>query len=201
MERIFCIVIGYLCGSFLMAELVVRHATGKRPKEIGTGNPGMANVMAEVGKKEGFLVLAGDVGKTVLACLAADLLFSNTLGKISILYAGIGAVLGHNYPAWNHFEGGKGVTVTCTFSILFSPLWGTCCCLAGAAVVLVSGYLSIGGMLIPLLYLPAMLICGQEEAAILASASIVFMVIKHYKAAVEVLHGRGKRVLLFRRKA
>ena len=64
--RIVCAGVGYLFGSFLTAELVARLAAGKAPEQIGTGNPGMANIMANVGKGAGFVVLAGDLAKTFL---------------------------------------------------------------------------------------------------------------------------------------
>ena len=69
MGRIFCILTGYLCGSFLTAELVAQERIGKSAFEIGTGNPGMANLAEQGGVGCAFRVLAGDVGKTLLACL------------------------------------------------------------------------------------------------------------------------------------
>ena len=63
--RLFCFIIGYVCGGILTAEFVARKFTGKGAAEIGTGNPGMANIMGQVGKKAGFIVLAGDIAKTL----------------------------------------------------------------------------------------------------------------------------------------
>lgn len=73
MGRIFCILTGYLCGSFLTAELVAQERIGKSAFEIGTGNPGMANLAEQGGVGCAFRVLAGDVGKTLLACLLCPL--------------------------------------------------------------------------------------------------------------------------------
>ncbi len=69
MTELFSLLIGYLCGCFLTADVVARAFAHKSVFQIGTGNPGMANVMARVGKKAGFLVLAGDIIKTLLAFL------------------------------------------------------------------------------------------------------------------------------------
>lgn len=195
MERIVCLLLGYLCGNFLTAEVVVKRAIGKRPQEIGSGNPGMANVMQEVGRKEGLLVLAGDIGKTIVACMVAYILFHLELGRNSILYAGIGTLLGHNYPVWNQFHGGKGVAVTCTFSILFAPLWGVISCSMGAAAVLVSGYLPIGGILIPFLFWLGIAGRTTWETGGLALVSLGCMVIKHYKGVTRVWNGEEKQVL------
>ena len=66
--RIFCLAAGILFGSFLTAEYVARRLTGRTARDLGSGNPGMANIMATLGKGPGFAVLVGDVAKTVLVC-------------------------------------------------------------------------------------------------------------------------------------
>ena len=134
--RLACILLGYLFGSFLTAEVVARVVSGKSARQLGTGNPGMANIMAQLGKGAGLLTLAGDTLKTVAACGAAYYATAPLIGQASILYAGLGAVLGHNYPAWAGFRGGKGVAVTCVWLVLYLPFWGTLCCIAGGALVL-----------------------------------------------------------------
>ena len=138
LQRLLCLLLGYLCGCFLTAELVARARTGKSAAALGTGNPGMANLAHELGKGWGAVVLAGDIAKTALAFGLCRALFP-ALGGLSGLWAGLGAVLGHNFPLWRGFRGGKGVAVTCAALILFSPLWGTAACLSGLAVTLLSG--------------------------------------------------------------
>ena len=123
LQRLLCLLLGYLCGCFLTAELVARARTGKSAAALGTGNPGMANLAHELGKGWGAVVLAGDIAKTALAFGLCRALFP-ALGGLSGLWAGLGAVLGHNFPLWRGFRGGKGVAVTCAALILFSPLWG-----------------------------------------------------------------------------
>ena len=59
--RILCLLVGYLLGSFLTAECIARRLTGRSARDLGSGNPGMANIMATLGKGPGFAVLAGDV--------------------------------------------------------------------------------------------------------------------------------------------
>lgn len=109
MGRIFCILTGYLCGSFLTAELVAQERIGKSAFEIGTGNPGMANLAEQGGVGCAFRVLAGDVGKTLLACLLCRYVCGAELGTLAAAYAGLGCILGHDYPFWHWFHGGKGV--------------------------------------------------------------------------------------------
>lgn len=61
------LILGYLYGTMLTATFVVKHSTGNDVSKIGSGNPGMANVMEHIGKKEGVLVLAGDILKVIVA--------------------------------------------------------------------------------------------------------------------------------------
>ncbi len=142
--RILCLLVGYLLGSFLTAECIARLLTGRSARDLGSGNPGMANIMATLGKGPGFAVLAGDVAKTVLACGLCWLLAGPVLGHTALLYAGAGAISGHNCSLWHKGWGGKGVAVTCTWLILYLPVTGALCCLAGGLAVLGLGYLPWG---------------------------------------------------------
>lgn len=80
--RFLCIVIGYLCGCFLTADAVARHKTGKSAFAIGTGNPGMANILEQFGVKWAAATLLGDVLKTVLPCLLCRYLLFKSPGSI-----------------------------------------------------------------------------------------------------------------------
>ena len=106
-EQLVCMAMGYLAGSFLTAVFVARTFTEKEISQIGTGNPGMANVMANIGKKEGVLVLAGDLVKVVIACRICQLFFPEHSFEEISLYTGFGAILGHNYPLWRKGKGRK----------------------------------------------------------------------------------------------
>ena len=147
-----CLIIGYAFGCILTANIVEMRLRGKKANEIGSGNPRMANVMREEGKKAGFIVLAGDILKTVLAIVICMLLFRKYIGyEMVLLLAGAGAVIGHNYPVTNKFRGGMGVTVSLSWIILLMPIAGTACSLIGAALTYFTGYLAIGAVIIPLL--------------------------------------------------
>ena len=177
--RVLCLGAGYLFGCFLTAEIVARCTAGCSAREIGTGNPGMANILTHLGKPAGFLVLAGDVLKTAAACWfcwqAAP-----ELGHTALL-----------------FRGGKGVAVNCTWLILYLPITGALCCLAGGGAVLLSGYLPLGAVLIAALAVPvAWLQYGGENAFIMAvSASI--MLTRHW-AGLQRMR-RGEEPQFFRK--
>lgn len=191
--RILCLLAGYLFGGFLTAEVVARCLTGQSARALGSGNPGMANIMATLGKGPGFLVLAGDVLKTVLACWFCYQLAAPELGRTAVLYAGAGAILGHNYSPWYKGHGGKGVAVTCAWLILYLPVTGALCCLAGGAAVLATGYLPLGAVVIPLLAVPVTwLQYGAESGAVvLCAAAMMFW--RHRRGLRRIFSGQEKQ--------
>ena len=117
--RLACILLGYLFGSFLTAEVVARVVSGKSARQLGTGNPGMANIMAQLGKGAGLLTLAGDTLKTVAACGAAYYATAPLIGQASILYAGLGAVLAI-LPAWFSYGPESGILTLALAIMMFS---------------------------------------------------------------------------------
>ena len=174
-ERIICLLIGYLFGCFMTAEIVVRKLTGRPARELGTsGNPGMANVMANLGFKAGITVLIGDLMKTAAASVVSYLLFGEDIGKMALLYAGLGATLGHVFPAWHRFKGGKGVTTIASTIILVNPLLGWLAGVVGVAAIILSGYLSVAAVIAMAFYAVAMLFLGHPEVAFIA---VVFQAI------------------------
>lgn len=179
MERIFCLLLGYFCGSFLFARLAA-YFHGSSTSQSDFGNPGTANITAKYGPAWGTLVLLGDLGKTAAACALSYLLFGGTLGRLSVLYSGFGAVMGHNWPIWHQFRGGKGVAVTAAMSLLFSPLAGFLSYLGGGFAVLLSGYLAVGSAVIGILY-PVLLLClGYDfEPCLIAAAAGIFLLLRH----------------------
>lgn len=185
-DRIACLMIGYICGCFITAELVSRKLTGKPANKIGkTGNPGMANVMATLGVKPGLVVLAGDIGKTILGVVLAQLLFGGRLGHICVLWTALGVTLGHDLPFWLILKGGrggKGVATTCAGIFLFSPLWGFLSMIAGMLVVFATQSLALGGVVIPAAFAIFMALRRGTEAGALALVLLGLMIWRHFPA-------------------
>lgn len=194
--KVICLLIGYLFGNFMTAEIVVRRATGRPAAELGgSGNPGMANVMAHLGFRKGITVLIGDIAKTILAGVLCLLIFGWQEG-LSLYYAGTGAVIGHDFPFWNRFRGGKGVAATCTALPLYMLFPGFAADLIGAAVVFLTGYLCIGAVVIPLSFtIPAFLL-GGTEAGWLTIFLTVLMFFRHFPAIRGISQGKTKKIRL-----
>lgn len=194
MEYIVCLIVGYCFGLVLFAELVARRRLRQSAKSVGSGNPGTANITRQLGVKWGLVTLAGDLLKTGFACWLCAALFPQ-LGRLVYLWTGLGVTLGHNFPVWAHFRGGKGVAVTCAFTVLFSPLWGGLCVLLGGVVVLVTGYLPVGAVVITLAaLLPAGQFGGAEGLA-LASVALLLMADRHHPGLMRALEGEERRAL------
>ena len=165
LPRILSLLIGYCFGCFLTAELIAKYYAGKRAAELGeTGNPGMANIMASLGFKPGIYTLIGDLCKCIFAMTISWLLFQKT-GWIVLLYAGLGCTLGHDFPFWRGFRGGKGVATTSMVIVVYSFLWGLLANIAGMIVTFATQYLCVAGPVIPLFFTVFMMIEGDWEAA------------------------------------
>lgn len=114
MYRIGALLIGYLLGGVQSAILVGRFK-GIDIRSQGSGNAGTTNTIRVLGKKAGALVLVIDVLKAIIAIALSKLIFGGSHQDTLILialYAGIGAILGHSYPLFFGFKGGKGIATT-----------------------------------------------------------------------------------------
>ena len=102
--------LGYLIGTFPTADLVARRASGGTIdlRASGTGNPGGANAVKVLGKKVGAVVIAGDIAKGAAASMVGGVV----AGPLGAHVAGTASVVGHCYPVWNGFRGGKGVAAS-----------------------------------------------------------------------------------------
>ena len=191
--RLVGLLIGYCCGCFLTAEIVARRFAGMKASELGTtGNPGMANIMASLGFVPGMITLAGDLGKVIAASLLSWLFFQQE-GWIVVLYAGLGCTLGHDYPFWRGFRGGKGVATTSMTIAIYSFLPGLAANIIGMLTVFITKYLCIGGPVIPVIFLVFMLMSGDKEAALLAGILSLLSVLNHGSAILGIRKGSTAR--------
>ncbi len=103
------VVLGYLCGSLASAVIVCRVMKLPDPRKQGSGNPGATNVLRLGGKKAAALTLAGDVLKGAVPVLLAHLLSDS---PTVLAGTAVAAIVGHMYPVFFQFKGGKGVATT-----------------------------------------------------------------------------------------
>lgn len=121
MERIVCVLIGYVFG-LLQTGYIVGRLNGIDIRQHGSNNAGTTNTLRTLGAKAGALCLVGDAFKCFFAVLLCRLIFKDACadrGVLISLYAGLGAMLGHNFPFYLKFKGGKGIACTAGLIISF----------------------------------------------------------------------------------
>jgi len=111
--RILAIVVGYLFG-LLQTGYLFGHFQHIDIRNYGSGNSGATNALRVMGKKAGAIVFFGDFFKAFIPCIVVRLLLKNQPinPTLFVFYVGLGVVLGHNFPCYMHFKGGKGVAST-----------------------------------------------------------------------------------------
>ena len=118
LDTIIAVIIGYLLGSIPFAYIAGRLRKGVDVRQIGGGNMGALNTMREIGVTVGFAVLAADIAKGLVAVLTAQWL---GLSLIWVFVVGFAAVVGHNWPIFVGFRGGKGAATTMGVLLALSP--------------------------------------------------------------------------------
>ena len=177
MERIVCLLIGYVCGLFQTSYIIGRlHKTDIR--EHGSGNAGTTNALRTFGKKAGALTLLGDLLKCVAAIVLVRLIFGDTYGDILPLlavYAAAGCILGHNFPIYLGFRGGKGVAASVGFVLAFDWRIFVICAVVFFGLFFLTHYVSLCSLSAYLTALVAMIVLGQMGAYPMDSAHITEM--------------------------
>ncbi|MCC8167903.1 MAG: glycerol-3-phosphate 1-O-acyltransferase PlsY [Clostridiales bacterium] len=173
--RAVALLIGYVCGLFQTGYFYSK-SQGVDIQKEGSGNVGTTNTMRVLGLKAGILTFLGDFFKTVLAVVIVFLLFYKSYGSIIrllMLYAGFGAILGHNFPFYMHFKGGKGIA--CTAGVIGAVLWWDIptCLLTFIITVVITRYVSLGSVLVVLVLFIENIIVGQMGIIDLSGAALI----------------------------
>lgn len=162
--RMISILIGYLFGLFTAGYFYAKHVHVDI-RQMGSGNIGTTNTFRTLGKKAGILVFLGDGFKGVFAVLFVWLLFHEKYPqgiKILEAYAGLGAVLGHNFPVHLKFRGGKGIATTSGMLLAFCPWAVPACLVLFTLSVFVKRYVSVGSLLVCLGFFVQTILFGQN---------------------------------------
>ncbi len=164
MERIYCLLIGYIFGLFQTAYIYGR-MNGIDIREYGSGNAGTTNTLRILGKKAGVIVLAGDILKTILAITVSRLLFGDSKPEMIYLlslYAATGAILGHNFPFYLKFKGGKGIAATAGLLLSFHWMFTIIAVPLFFGTFFLTHYVSLGSLLVYAGFLIEIIVLGQK---------------------------------------
>ena len=161
MERLICLVIGYLFG-LIQTGYIYGKMNHVDIRKHGSGNAGTTNALRTLGWKAGVITFVGDCLKCVLAVVLVRLIFANN-GNVELLafYAGLGAVLGHNFPFYLNFKGGKGIASTAGLILAVNPVMFLIIAIVFIAIVLITQYVSLGSLVIMVLFVAQIVIYGQ----------------------------------------
>ena len=200
MERLVCVAIGYLFGLFQTAYIYGK-LHGIDIRNYGSGNAGTTNTLRVLGTKAGLIVLAGDILKCILAIAAVRLLFAGGVHEdmyyLLAMYAALGAILGHDYPFYLGFKGGKGIAATAGLILFFGTF-------------LLTHYVSLGSLLVYAGFLIEMVIMGQMdlfsmpvehriEMYVIAAFLTAMAYWKHRENIKRLLSGTERKTYLFKK--
>ena len=177
------VIVGYLLGSINTA-IIVGQIKGIDIRKKGSGNAGVTNTLRTMGKKTAIFVLAGDLLKGVIACLIGLFLVGDIegIGNLGVLAGGMAAILGHNWPLYFGFKGGRGVLTSLAVMLMMD--WRIALISLGVFIIVVAAtrYVSLGSILaslaLPLFALiPAY---GKTPVFIIFAAAIGILIIARH---------------------
>ncbi len=172
-HRILCLVLGYGFGLFQTGYFVGKMMnTDIRTK--GSGNSGTTNALRVLGPKAGILVFFGDFGKAFLLCMLIRVLYGSRMPEAALalmLYGGFGVILGHNYPFYLGFKGGKGIAATAGLLCAFLD-WRifVICLLSFLLPIVFTRYVSLGSLVVEAVLLLLWLFWGQSLTPVPSNA-------------------------------
>lgn len=209
MIRIVCLLIGYCFGIFQTA-FIYGKIHGIDIREKGSGNAGTTNALRVLGKKAGIIVFFGDALKAVFAMVLVHFLFRESYPDMTALlriYAGAGVVLGHNFPFYMGFKGGKGIAATGGISL--GMAWQ--CLLAVAftffSIFFATHYVSLGSLCMYVVFVIALVVMGQmggfampqaylTEMYVIAILLMIMAFVRHRGNIERLVHGNERKTYL-----
>ncbi|MBM9514434.1 glycerol-3-phosphate 1-O-acyltransferase PlsY [Desulfogranum marinum] len=191
--EILYIVLSYCIGAIPFGLLVSR-GSGINIREQGSKNIGATNVTRLLGKKMGVIALCGDVLKGFLPIFIATLLMEGKANAhLVVALCGAATVVGHMFPIYLGFKGGKGVATALGVFLFLSPIAILGCLLIFVAAVYFSGFVSLGSLLGSAAIVGLLLLLGASTWKILLAGFIVVLIWgKHYQNIGRLLSGAEK---------
>lgn len=177
------IVIGYFAGSLSSAILYARFTKQTDPRNVGSGNPGATNILRTQGKKAAALVLTGDIVKGMIPVLIGHAL---GLSSFWLGLVALAAIIGHLFPIYFGFKGGKGVATTLGVVFALSPSLGLCCLLTWAIVAALFRYSSLASLIMALC-LPCYVYLLQEVALLPSMLLVTALIILRHRSNIHQL--------------
>jgi glycerol-3-phosphate acyltransferase PlsY len=181
------LLIAYLLGAIPFALLLVRWRMGVDVRRVGSGNPGAANVWRSIGPGLGLAVLILDCAKGAAAVMIA---WAAGLDRDSQALAGVAAIVGHIWPVWLRFHGGKGVAAAAGAFAVVAPSATGIATLVFAVCVGLTRFVSLGSMLGAIALTIAALALGEPTGIVAAAGATAALIVwRHRKNIARLRHG------------
>ena len=185
------VLLGYLAGSVPFAFLLAKRA-GIDVRVAGSGNVGAANVMRTTGTGRALAVMSLDVAKGAAAVILAQIV---TGGAALAAATGAAAVVGHIYPVWLRFHGGKGVAVAAGVFAVLAPLATAVAAALFVVTVWLTRYVSLGSIAATLALPPAAWLAGAPTIVVTAATGTAALILFRHRANLRrLLAGTERRV-------
>ena len=141
-------VIAYLLGSISFGMIVAKLKGGPNLREVGSKNTGATNVLRVMGVKTGLIVFVLDILKALIACIIGRC----WMGLNGAMVAGLAVVIGHNWPCFFQFKGGKGVASTLAVMLMTFPVPAVICYVVAIVLIAATRYVSLGSITLAALF-------------------------------------------------
>jgi acyl phosphate:glycerol-3-phosphate acyltransferase len=174
------ILLAYLIGSIPFALLLARRFGAADLRRVGSGNLGAANVMRASGVTAGLLVAVLDMTKG-----AASVWLARDSSSVALpAAAGVAAIVGHIYPLWLRFRGGKGVATACGVFAVLTPLAVPPTLAVFVAVVWLTKYVSLGSVVASIVLAPLAYALGSPWPVVLAATGAAILIVFRHRSNV-----------------
>ena len=186
-------VIGYLLGSISGGIITSRLANGPDLHTVGSKSTGASNVQRTMGWKYGIITFLIDGLKGIFACLIAWLI---TGSHFASLLAGLFCVIGHNWPVFFHFRGGKGVATTGGVMLYCFPVPALISIALTVAVIALFRYISVGSMLlVTVFFILSFFFSGPNTCVVIwAFLLMVMCIARHHANIGRLIHGTENKL-------
>lgn len=195
------IIIGYLFGSLNGSLIIGKFFYKKDVRKHGSGNAGTTNTLRTLGKGAAIAVIVIDIIKGIFACVIGKLLVGDidNFGYLGMYIAGLAAILGHNWPIFFRFKGGKGVLTTFTVMLYISPVPALICLLIFIIVVTLTRYVSLGSIIAAAFWPVISFVFNLPLTLIILGAFMVVLIIIRHKENIVRLINRTEKKLNFKK--
>ena len=187
---IVCAVAGYLLGS-ISSGILLTSGTGHDIRREGSHNTGASNALRVVGLKIGLLTFACDCLKAALSIGIGLLL----LGREGGMVAGLAVIIGHNWPLFFQFKGGKGIACSCAVLLLLFPVPGAISILLCVLVIALTRYISLGSMTMLVTFVVLITLTeGVWPCGVWALAIALIGIFRHRSNITRLLKGEENKI-------